>query len=373
MSVYKPAKGRYWHFDFQIGGRRFHGSTGQTTRRRALEVEQARRLAAAKGEAHRPDVPTLDQATQRWWEEKGQYLRSADDVDERLAVMVQLVGRGRLINEIGSDEVARAIQRRRGMLVRGKKVPANATVNRCIIDTLRPILRRAKRVWKVPGVQEIDWAELRLPEAPARARDYSDAEIEAVIAALRPWWREFAAFEARYGLRLSEMFFHPSAVDPRGQRVLIRREDRKGQGLDHVVPLLPEDAAMLAARKGRAEAAGLATVWYREGKGRPVALTYRGALSALRQAMTDTGLREAKGARGSHDLRHHSAMRFLRATGNLRATQRLLGHKSIQSTLVYAHALEGDVRAGLVAVSRPSPEPAEQVERKDEVKQAAKG
>ena len=67
--------------------------------------------------------------------------------------------------------------------------------------------------------------------------------------------------------------------------------------------------------------------------------------------MTDSGLRASKGARGSHDFRHHAGMQVLRRTGNLRAAQRLLGHASITSTLVYAHAQEDDLRAALDAVS----------------------
>ncbi len=68
--------------------------------------------------------------------------------------------------------------------------------------------------------------------------------------------------------------------------------------------------------------------------------------------MTSTGLRASKGAKGPHDLRHNGGMKMLRATGNLRVTQKLLGHASIQSTLVYAHAMEDDVKAGLAALSR---------------------
>ena len=107
-------------------------------------------------------------------------------------------------------------------------------------------------------------------------------------------------------------------------------------------------------------------MWFRQ-VGRPAklskrppklrALTYAGAKISLRRAMITTGLRASKGAKGAHGLRHHGGMKILRATGNLRTAQRLLGHASIHSTLVYAHAVEEDLRAGLAAVSRNSPEP----------------
>lgn len=166
--------------------------------------------------------------------------------------------------------------------------------------------------------------------------------------------------------------------DPENARVKLR--DRKADD-DHTIPLLPEDAMMLAARLGRAREAGIETVWFREKaskvRGRPprvVALTYNGASSALRRAMVRSGLKATKGMRGAHALRHHSAMQILRTTGNLRVAQRLLGHADIKSTLVCAHAVEADVRAGLAALPRNSPEaiaPEAEKEQSDQLRKAA--
>lgn len=359
MSVYKPAKSRFFQYDFQYQGRRLHGSTGQTTRRRALEVEQAKKLAAAKGVSDRPaDVPTIDQAAQRFWEEHCQFKASADDIEARLNTMVALVGPRTLVTEITAEVISKAIAKRRGKLVRGKKVPTNSTVNRDMIDTtLRPLLRRARKVWKIAGVPEIDWKEFRLEEPVPHPRDFSRENTTALQDALKPHWHDFARFEARYALRVSEMFFRPDAIDIEGRRLTVVRTVRKSKRAI-TIPLLDEDVAMLKGRIGRAKAAGLDTVWFRELKsGKLVALKYDNAVRHFGKAMTDSGLRASHGARGTHDLRHHGAMQTLRATGNLRTTMKLLGHASIQSTLVYAHALDEDVRAALEAVSRNSPEP----------------
>jgi integrase len=86
----------------------------------------------------------------------------------------------------------------------------------------------------------------------------------------------------------------------------------------------------------------------KSGKLKP--LTRRGVLQTLRRAMRSTGLHASQGAKGSHDLRRHAAIEILRATGNLRAAQRLLGHADIKSTLVYADVDEADIRAGLESV-----------------------
>lgn len=58
-----------------------------------------------------------------------------------------------------------------------------------------------------------------------------------------------------------------------------------------------------------------------------------------------------------HDLRHTRGTRILRATGNFAAAKEALKHRSIKTTLRYAHATDGDVRRALEASeSRNSPE-----------------
>ncbi|MGZ3272428.1 MAG: tyrosine-type recombinase/integrase [Caulobacteraceae bacterium] len=388
MSVYKKKKSRLWLYDFVLKGHRFHGSTGQATRAKAERVEIALRESIALEMARTPpgeafqlkirEIPTLDQAAQEWWEAKGVNLGSPETEKSRetlLAAAVELVGATTLVTAIRTADIAKAMQKRRGRLVRGKKVPANATVNRETIDTIRPVIRRAYKLLDM-GSPPIDWGEVRMPEPKPKPRDYSADQVASIYDALPHWWQDFARFEARYGPRVTEMFFTIDDVDLggsdfKGARLLLR--NRKGDD-DHYLPLMHDDAAMLAARIGRARAAGISTPWFRELKsGRLKALKRGGALQAMRTAMRKCGLHASRGAKGSHDLRHHAGMQFLRATKNLRATQKLLGHANIQSTLVYAHVMDDDLREGLEALSRNSPEPPVAGEEKVEGKQRAKG
>ena len=46
-----------------------------------------------------------------------------------------------------------------------------------------------------------------------------------------------------------------------------------------------------------------------------------------------------------HDLRHTAATRTLRASGNMKAVQKMLGHSDITTTARYAHVMVDDVRA----------------------------
>jgi integrase len=367
MSVYKPAQSRFWAYDFQQKGRRFHGSTGVETRRAAERIERELRRRAAEGELDDAARLTLDQAAGRWWQERGSTLKGGERLQARIDRMLAVVGAATPIGDITTDVLARAIQTRRGQTVVKSRaedarayLPSNATVNRDMIDTLRPILNRARKAWGA-RLPEVNWQALRMKEPRPKPKELAGGELDAVLAEVLPHWHDFVRFASRYGCRLSEMFFSLDDLDVADlDDARVRLRERKGDD-DHVIPLLPEDAAMLKARLGRARSAGLETVWFREvrhkrsTKVRLLALTYNGASIALRRAMTRSGLRAAKGMRGAHDLRHHSGMQILRATGNLRLAQRLLGHADIKSTMVYAHAVEDDVKRGLAAMSRNSP------------------
>ena len=50
-----------------------------------------------------------------------------------------------------------------------------------------------------------------------------------------------------------------------------------------------------------------------------------------------------------HDNRHTAATGILRATGNLKAVQKLLRHSDIATTAKYAHAMIDDVRDAMEA------------------------
>lgn len=376
MSVYKPAKSRFWQYDFQWKGRRFHGSTGQETRRAAEAVERKLRLDAAEGRLGEASQLTLDQAAGKYWHEHACHLGEADRIEQRIDQLLTLVPRTLPISEITTAVVSEAMQRRRGMAYRksaakGAKTyaPANATVNRDVIDTLRPILRRAKTHWGAKGLPEIAWADLRLNTPRETVRVYSDAEQAAWISENGPTAALALRLLLTYGLRFGELFFPLHAFEPDGPRLSWMKGRKKD--VPHTVPLLEADAREIAARVGRASAAGLETIWYLEEVGEDgevtlAPLTYYGLQQRLRTSAKRAGIRPG---RVIHGARHHAGTTIQRKAGNMKVTQRLLGHIDPKSTHRYVHAMDSDVLAALenVEQSRNSPEPA----RKDRKKRVA--
>lgn len=333
MSLYR--RGGIWWYDFTVDGGRYRGSTQQRSKTAAQKVEDRERERAKLGEVRA--AITIYQAAHQWFAARGEAKKSARTIGQRIEIMLRCVGPSVLVSDIGAPEIEEAIQRRRVETTRQSKLPTNTTVNRDLIDTtLRPILRYAKKNLG-QRVQDIEWNELKLPEPPPRERPFTTDEIQSWREALPHWHREVYDFTKRYGVRLAEAFFHPDSVDVETGRVFLRK---RKNGRQHTIRLLEEDRADMAARVGRARAAGLDTVWFKEAPEGLEPIRRRGFQSASRDALDRAGIIDA---RPVHDLRHHAATTLMRKTGNLAAVKRLLGHENIQSTMRYAHLDDDDV------------------------------
>jgi integrase len=368
MSVYKPAKSPFYHYDFRFKGRRYYGSTGCQTPRKAEAVERRRREDVALGRADPvsgPGALTLDEACGRWWIEHGQRRRDADDAQARLERLLTFFPANIKLSEIDQAAVARAIETRRGKLIkRGPKgrawVASNGTVNRDVIAVLRPVLRRAATHWMetgAPALPQIDWRSLHLSEPREHTRVYPTADLAAWRAECGPVEQLALDLMATYGFRFGEVMFKPSVFEPEGPR-LHWMKGRKGD-VPHTVPLLPHHVPEIAARVGRAVKADLPHLFFVEEVDKRRKLTLRALTryelkGALLRAAARAGI--APG-RIIHSLRHHAGTQILRASGgSLKAAQRLLGHADIKSTQRYAHMLEDDLRTALEKMATLAPE-----------------
>lgn len=364
MSVYKPAKSRFYHFDFRYRGDRFCGSTGQESKRAAEEVERRRRRSAALGELDLDDIPTLEQAASLWWREKGEDLATADDCWTRIATLLRLLGKNRRVTDLDDVAINKAMQRRRretyakSKAAHAKRYPIQpATVNAEFVTLLRRILKTVARDKRLRAMMPtIEWKDLRLSEPEPYFRIYTAAQRAAWLAECDPTARFALNLLLTYGLRFGELFFPPDRYHPAdedGPPFLL--VDKRKRGL-MVLPLREDDARLIAARAGRAVAAKKESIWLEQAPGHKlVCVTYDGMHARLSTAAARAGL----GAMSSviHGTRHHAGTMMLQRTQNLRHAQQLLGHASIQSTQRYAHVLHRDLADALEGLSRNSPEP----------------
>lgn len=353
MSVYQPKGTDRYVFDFVRKGRRYLGPCETTNRTAARSVERAKiaEVEAGYGPDDTSDL-TIDRAAARWFDEFGQNLKSAANLKRSLDLVVLSFGHSTKLREIDGAKVAAAILARRaipsefhskaGVKTRPAK---SSTVNRQVVDIARRILRAARYSWGAKHLHDIDWGELRLNEGQKRQREIGDDERAKLEGAMRrEYWADFRTFLGTYGLRIGEMFFAPGAISLVEGFVTIRIRERK-DGSTYAITLTPDDGRMMLARKSRAEAAGLDTVWFRE-KGRRtrrkrpslpppppvlVALTYSAARSALRRAIKRSGVSDLR----IHDHRHDVGTKLTRRSG-IAVAQAQLGHSDIGTTKRYA-------------------------------------
>lgn len=345
MSLIK--RGRFWHYEFQYRGKRYRGSTGETSKGAAREHENRIRLEAKLGR-HAADI-TLREAAVSWWVLHAKFLKSADNINEGLRVCDRLLDMDLNISELTTHHLVEAVARRRGEVTQFGKHPSNATINREIPYNIRPILNHAVQVLGVTDAPSIAWRQVVLRKPKPRPRNFSQSEMNAIRAALPTFLRPLLDFYILYGVRWQEAFFPLSRLDIEGRRIHLR--ERKG-GDWHTIPITEETARQLAAAKTRAEAAGLDTVWIREGALGLEAIPPETFQRAMIKVIKQLGIKDA---RAVHDLRHHAAMDAMRRSGgNIAAVGTLLGHESIQTTQIYAHATEDDVR-GILTESPQNP------------------
>lgn len=363
MSVYKPKGSSWWHYDFVVGGVRFHGSTGTANHEAAKQVEAGKRTEAATGGKKRKPM-TMNQAAERFYQEVGKHLASSEDTDRWLAALIQRIGPNTLLSEIDDSKLAEIVAKRRGEKARNKKAfVAPATVNRDTTELLRRIMRRADKVWKADVGEMPDWGKHMLAEPEERVREASYEEEDRIIARLRPDLHPIVRFAIMSGCRFGELraLTWPQ-VDFERMEIRVIGKSRKPGGKMRIVPMTRAMAALLQGCRGHHETHVFTFVCERprttadgsvmRRKGDRYPISRDGWRRLWGDALARAGVKDFR----IHDARHTSATRTLRASGNLKAVQKQLGHVDLKTTAKYAHVQTDDIRAAMEAASRNSPE-----------------
>ena len=355
MSLYKPKKSPFYHFDFLVDGRRFHGSTGCADRRKAKQIEDDEKARArAQLAAGKADPATLDLAADRYWVEIGQHHAAPKTTWANLDRLVLRLGPSKKLEDITDRDVADLVAWRRGQKAHGRKhapLIAPATVNRSTVQPLQKLFNRAKSALGLKFPREPTWKIHTLKEPTERVREIMPDEERQIDEAIPAEFLPVVAFARASGLRMAECLLKKDQIDLAGAVIFTR-----GKG-DRPIrkPITGEMRAILTQamnnptdhvftyRASRTRRLNGQT-WLR---GEIYPITTSGLKTIWRRArLRESGPALPKDLR-FHDTRHDFATSLLRATGNIKLVQKALGHAKIETTTKYAHVLDDEVAAGM--------------------------
>jgi integrase len=351
LSVYKPAKSPFYAYDFQIRQIRFTGSTGRASKRDAETFEKQRKVearteVAALGAQENAPL-NFATAAARYYLQVGQHLRGDGPTNCQWSLnwLEHEIGSTTRLAAIDDALVAKLVGIRRGEGVKP------ATVNRSATEPLRKILNRARDTWG-QKVVKIDWKHHMLSEPNERVREMSHSEEKSLFEKLRSDYQPVVRFAMQSGCRLCEIVpgkefpgIKWKDIDWSGRKIAVLG---KGRVLG-TIPISPGIRELLFPLQGNHEDFVFTYVAQktRDGrvKGERYPMTREGLKTEWRRAKLDAKLLDYR----FHDNRHTAATGILRATGNLKAVQKLLRHSDVSTTAKYAHALIDDVRDAMEA------------------------
>lgn len=348
MSLYKPAKSRFWQYDFRFKGHRYNGSTGCTSKRDAERVQAEVRRKAALGEDAKPSI-SVDDACGAWFIAKGQHLRSHATVSYQLDNLAKGLGASRPIHDLTLADLDRYIAKRRAQV-------KNSSVNRETALLRRVIDWHAARSVETPAIA---WKEVKLREAKPQTRTLTPTEEARLFAALPDSLKPIVEFALLSGQRKAEIVtLRWADVDLAAGRATVWA---KGQR-PHTFPLTPRLVALIANQPKvcaqvftyiAEKPAPMRTDRVQRIKGQRYPFSVQGWDRKWRRALKDAGI---SGYR-FHDNRHTAATR----TGSIEAANKLLGHSDYRTTQRYFHTAEDTVRQAMIAAeSQNSPEPGDE-------------
>lgn len=377
MSLYRPRRSPFWHYDFRLDGYRFSGSTRLRDADDAARFEEARRRDAQaivdRIRAAGAEPLTLETACARWYATHG--ARLADGKNRAvLDRLVEIIGPSTYLHDINDDIVSRMVEERSKDVRRdstddnGRQLyrPITPTTVNRTLDALRRVLRRARDNWNAAIIREPVWKKHRLKEKRRHVREISAAEETRLDAIEDPDFAELRRFAIITGLRRRDLLLTWPQVD---FELGVIRVITKG-GTPRVLPLSAEAYAMLWRRRGQhgefVFTYQARRTWKgRSRQGRELVDLVKGTRYPITYAGLGSNKRKWKKAGVDariHDLRHTTGMRTLRKTGNLRVVQKILGHTDIAITAkFYTDATLEDMRAAMEATA---PRPVEQSEPK---------
>jgi integrase len=325
MPVYRREGSPFWWYSFTIAGRRFRGSTGETAKRAAEEIERDQRLLAKRNLAPKADWD-LQTALSAYWNEHAKETASSYDIEGAFAHVYRVLGRTKKLSALTNGDLMDYRAKRRGERLRGK-APAANSINR-EFAYLAAAFRHCERFHGQPA-PAIDWKALKAKEPPWRRRFLGRTdEAPAFLAALATAPREIVICAIVTGLRRTNiMKLDWSQVSLTERTITVKV---KGGG-EHVVKIAPTLMAILSTKQARKGPVFDTTNFRRHWD----------------QAVKDAGLENFR----FHDLRHTFGSWARKAGIDLPTLKEALHHSDISMTARYANVEPDEVQTTFDSVS----------------------
>jgi integrase len=364
MSTYRPKgkdgkwKSPFFHYDFWLKPKgakeseRFHSSTGQRTKKAADRVEAKVRELAALGQLN--CTMTVDQACERYWQERLIHSRSADIQATVLETLKDFYGPETMIVTIDPDMVSetaarfsrapiRRFNRHTGEVEATSHRQSPSSVNRMVVEPMRRLLRRARKAWKLPiDLEQFDWGALLYEEPAERNRELGTEEEQRMWAKLRKDYGPIIEMYIISGRRRSDWILLKEKVDRTSGTATFPTRKRKQTG-EITVDLTERELQIIHEEWDKApECPYLFTYEVQHGKdkGKRKPITVAGLRRVTDGAFKAAGLKDFR----RHDLRHTFAARAGRAAkGDPFVLMQGMDHQDISSTARYRHVLQSEV------------------------------
>jgi hypothetical protein len=336
VELFRRKNSDWWQYDFTVRGKRFRGSTKETTKTRAAEVAALKLHQAMEGnDPLLKRTPVLRDFAVRFleWAETTNLepkTKTYYQTGWRLLSVTPLAKMK--LNCITGDDIS-AI-----------RFPASASNANCALRTLRRMLNKAEE-WKLL----FRAPKFRLVKEHGRSLAL-DAGVEAKLitaAALCGWraksfdlFRDVVVLMRETGMRNERELYRVRIENIDWMNKLIFIPDSKTANGRRKVPMSDRALVILSVRcAGRSEGWVFPSEHSRAGHLTTVAKLFR-------QAREKAGLPK--------DLvlycsRHDYGTRVLRETGNLAAVMKTMGHKDVRTAMRYQHPELDIVREALNA------------------------
>jgi integrase len=336
VELFRRKNSGCWQYDFTVRGKRFRGSTKETTKTRAAAVAALIMTQAIEGNDPLPrKAPVLQDFAIRFLE----WLKTTS-LESKTKTYYQTGWRLLSITPVSKMKLNCIT----GDDVSALRFPASPSNANCALRTLRRMLHKAEE-WKVI----FRAPKFRLVKEHGRSLALDPAtEAKLIAAAALCGWRarSFELFRdvvilmRETGMRNERELYRILIENIDWMKKLIFIPDSKTTNGRRKVPMSDRAMAVLSAR-----CASNNEGWvFPSKRSRAGHLTTVGKL--FREARDKAGL--------SKDLvlycgRHDYGTRVLRETGNLAAVMKSMGHKDVRTAMKYQHPELDIVRDALNA------------------------